>query len=456
MKLNTLLVSCCLGALLGAPAVGGTPAFAAGTSPTQTIEAMLKTNHSLRSLKENREAVGHEIDHAKAGYGPRVDGTIRGGYGILSDSTTRQYDYDHWGPYANGSLILTQPVWDGLLTKSRVDEAKATYRSMDARVLDNATTLALDAIIAHIDVLRRREICRMSMENVAYHEDILARTRERQSRGIDSMADVNQAEGRLTRSRATLSQAQAYLQIGEDTYKRLTRMPAGELEPVPVPAVMYKGIEDIMAEAEKHNPKLTAFMEDVTAAQARKDQARAAYHPTIDIEAGPSFTERDGRDRLRTSEFSVSGVMRWNLFNSGADVASNKAAAARVRQARQDVYDFMDELKLNVEQSWSEYITAREQMDFYRKAMEYNRDTRVAYEEQFMMGHRTLLDVLHSEDEYFNSSTQAVTARSNVLIAIYNMKALAGTLLAEFKIDPETLKKAPEQNPDDEPLWPSR
>lgn len=145
----------------------------------------------------------------------------------------------------------------------------------------------------------------------------------------------------------------------------------------------------------------------------------------------------------------VAAVVRWNLFNSGADVAESKAAAARIRQSRRVLYDYMDDLKLSVEQSWTEFLSAQKQLEFYREAIEYNKTTRNAYEEQFVMGERSLLDVLDAENELFNSSTQAATALGNTLIAAYRMKALAGNLLPAFDISTDMLKTTPH---DHEPL----
>ena len=109
----------------------------------------------------------------------------------------------------------------------------------------------------------------------------------------------------------------------------------------------------------------------------------------------------------------------------------------------------MDDLKLNVEESWTEFLSAQKQLEFYREAIEYNKTTRTAYEEQFIMGQRSLLDVLDAENELFNSSTQAATARGNTLIAAYRMKALAGQLLPSLDISTDMLKTTPA---DHEPL----
>ena len=444
--LFTVFVSGCLGVMLCVPAL------AAGDAPTslkQSIESMLNTNNSLKAIQENRSAVGHEVDRAKAGYGPRVDLTARGGFGKLTDSTTRSYGYNDVAPYSSASLLVTQPLWDGWLTRGRVREAEATYRSLDHRVLDTANTLALAAIIAHVDVLRRQQIYKLAQENVASHEDILAKARAREAQGVDTMADVSQAQSRLSRARSTLTEARASLRIGEDTYTRLTGRSAMNLGPVNMPAKMFKNAEEVLKAAQKGNPKVAAYLEDVKAARAVREQAQSAYSPSLSLEAGPSYSDRDGKSELWTAEFGVAAVVRWNLFNSGADVAESKAAAARIRQSRQVLYDYMDDLKLNVEESWTQLLSAQKQLEHYREAIEYNKTTRSAYEEQFVLGERSLLDVLDAENELFNSSTQAATALGNTLIAAYRMKALAGDLLPSLGIKTDMLKVTPH---DSEPL----
>jgi len=452
-KLNTMLLGLGLCAVLAAPAFGygWIPGKGEPIPVEESIEAMMRNNHSLKALQENRSAVGHEVDRAKAGWGPRVDIVARGGFGYLDNSTTRSYGYDSASPYSSASLLITQPLWDGFKTLGRVREAEATYRSLDHRVFDNANTLALDAIIAHVDVLRRAEILELARENVAAHEDILKKARARVDSGVDTMADVTQAQSRLSRAKSALSEAEKNLRIGEDTYTRLTdhRLAGVKLAPVTMPANMYKNAEEVLALAREGNPKMAAFKEDVVAARAVKQQVKAAYSPTVDLEMGPSYSDRDAKHELFTSEFGVSAVVRWNLFNSMADVNENKAAAARIRQSRQTLYDFMDSLKLSVEESWAEYVSAQEQLAFYNEAVEFNLATRDAYQEQFVLGQRSLLDVLDAENELFNSSSQACTAHGNALIAAYRMKALTGELIPSFNIRTAILKVTPN---DHEPL----
>lgn len=422
------------------PAVSGGP-----VSVEESVKATLQHHRGLKVIQENRDVVGNELDRAKAGYGPRIDINGRIGAGSLSDTTTRSLGSDT-GMYGASALsaTLVQPLWDGYATRSRVRTAEHTVQSVVERIMDNATTLSLDAIIAHIDLIRRREITRLAEENVRRHEEILLASRDREQLGADSMAEVSQTEGRLARAKSTLSEAQASLREGENSYRRITGKAVPEnLEEVTLPSPMYIHPDEVFAIAKDKNPKVLAYIQDVEAASGNVDLAKSANHPVINLETGPSYTDRAGPGNQWTRGFDVMTTVRWNVFNSGADAAEVRASKARVRQSRQTMFDFLDSLDLEVRDTWTGYKAAQEQLGFYTEAIGYNTRTRDAYLEQFMLGQRSLLDVLDAESELFNSCTQAATAQGNILVGGWRLHALAGTLLSQFHIKQEELLVIP-------------
>lgn len=414
-----------------------------------TIYGVLRHHRAIRGMQENRQVLEHELQRARAGFGPSVDITGLAGGNLLSDNSTRNADLDKQ-MYGIGEISgrLTQPIWDGFASRSRVRSAKSTLESVRHRLFDTATTLSLDGIIAHIDLLRQREIYRLSERNVAQHRSILNMTQDRSQLGADTEADVSQAQSRLQRALSSLSEAQASLLVAEDTYRRLTGLPPSDkLVPVEMPPKLFKGPGEVYDLAEKSNPKLAAYLQDIRAAQGEKELAESAFYPTINAEVGPTYTDRGGSYDRWVYNFDAVGTLRWNVFNSGADVAERKAAMARVRQARQTMYDFADDLRLDVESTWTNYLSAQDQYKHYTEAINYNQFTRTAFIEQFQMGMRSLLDVLDAENELYSSSTQAATARGNILVGAYRLCALTGDLLPILHINTEPLRENPAHDP---------
>lgn len=420
-------------------------------SVEDTIYGVLRNHHNLRGMIENREVLDHEVRRAQAGFGPRVDVTGQAGGSVLSDSSTRSQNLDSqvWGKVGY-SAQLVQPIWDGFATRSRVRTAKSTLESQKYRVFDTATSLSLDAIIAHIDLLRRRKIYELSEDNVAHHKALVGQAQDRASLGADTAADVTQAQSRLQRAFSSLSDAKASLLVAEETYARLTGLPAASrLQPVSMPPQLFAATQAVMDQAKKSNPKLAAYLQDIRASRGERELADSAFSPTLNLEAGPNYTNLGGASDRWVYSFDVMGVVRWNIFNSGADVAERRAASARMRQSRQVMYNFVDDLKLDVESTWINYQAAQEQYTHYSKAIEYNKYTRTAYLEQFQIGKRSILDVLDTESELYNSATQAETARGNILVGAYRLSALTGNMLPEMSINTGPLGQSAPKDPED-------
>ena len=447
MKQLPLLTGLILGVLLAAQ-----PALAAQSpSPTKeitmldSVRATLDSHRSLRAIQENRIAVEHEKDRAVRGYGPRVDVTAGTGGSVLNDVTTRRSDEEGtFNTLNRAGATLTQPIWDGFATRSRVRVAESTLESMNYRVFDNATSLALDTIIAHIDVLRLRKLLDLAEENVSEHKRLLGLARNRAQEGADTLADVSKAESRLARAQTSLVEAQAALLSGQDTYTRLTTLYGyARLSPVPAATLPYKDMDAVLEEAKTANPKLEAYLQDINAATGQRQLTQSAYYPSVNLEAGPNYMQRGDKEMTYTYSFDVMGVLRWNVFNSGADVAADQAEAARVRQARQVMYSFYDDLRLDIQKTWITLQAAHEQYKYWTQSESLNIITRDAYQEQFLMGQRSLLDLLDAQNELYNSAVQRVTARNNILIGDYRLQALSGVLLSRLDIPRESLRVEP-------------
>lgn len=438
----------CAGHVLAAPSAISEQGETSGMEPVtleKTVNATLRNHRALKVIQENRQAAIHELRRAKAGWGPQIDLSGRGGFGYLSDDTTRSEGSDT-GMYASYSAgaLLVQPLWDGLATHSRVWTREAMVDSLTHRVFDNATTLSLDGLIAHIDLLRRREILRLAEENVRQYQMILAAEKERVALGAAASSDVSQTQGRLARAMTTLTEARASLREGEASYSRLTGLPVPEeLASIVLPADMYVNADEVMRDAERWNPKLNAYLADIQMARGDKELAKSAFHPQIRLEAGPNFSDREGPGSHWSKGNDVMLVMRWNLFKSGADVAATRSADAKIDEASEILYNFKDELAEEVENTWTQYRSAIAQQKYYEEAVIFNRETRDAYREQFLLGQRSLLDVLDAEDELFNSSTQYETMSGNVLVGAYRMYGLSGRLLSLVGADISNLNDPP-------------
>jgi adhesin transport system outer membrane protein len=394
----------------------------------------------LEMIKHNREAVGHDLDKSKGRWYPKLD--IRGGYG--TDAYHSELDVDDEGDWKGRgelSAILSQRLYDGGEASSqiRLDERRAA--SLDHRVFDNAESLALDAVIANLEVYRQRELLFLAEENAKAHRDILSSLKEREEAGAGSVADVTQTQARLFMAQASIEKTRSALQAALNEYQRLTGVLPGKIAVDPYPQdLIPASLDDMTAQAIGNNPKINAAGEDVNAEAERINIAKANYHPYVYLELSSSYS--DGVENQETWERTDAAMVRfnWNLFNGGSDVAGHKATKARKRQAEADKFDLTLAVENETKTTWAQYKSSLNEVKEYTSAVQYNRNTKEVYLEQFGVAQRSLLDVLDSENEVFQSSSQLVTSSVNEQIAAYKLMALSGNLISALGVDPALYK----------------
>ena len=410
-----------------------------------SVVATLESNPRIAEIKANRTAVSKDLKQTQGQYYPSVDIDLGYGTDSHSDALTRETGReDDWDERTEASISLVQPLYHGGEIENSVQVQKAKLESAEHRVFDNAEAVALDAVIAHLEVWRQRSLLELSRQNVSNHKEIVEHITERQRAGAGSTADVYQANGRLTLTRTSLLEVMADLESAVANYSRLVGRPPAELMlPENFRKHLPAGQSDALEKAATCNPKLAAFAADIKAAEREVDIRRSNFLPRINLEL--SSTYRDQVESSQTYENNNAAMVRarWNLYRGGSDTAARESAEARKRQtllARNDEYNRIVE---QIADTWYRFEIAGDQVRTYEDAVTYNLQTRTAYQEQFVVGQRSLLDLLDAENELFRSSSQLITARVNEIIASYRLITLTGCLIQSLAIDPEKYQIIP-------------
>ncbi|NNF98691.1 MAG: TolC family outer membrane protein [Desulfobacteraceae bacterium] len=415
------------------------------TSVRTSVIYTLESNPRLGEIKQNRSAVRKELRQTKGRFYPRVDLDVAYGTDSHSDEFTRDEGTDdEWDDRTEASITLTQPLYHGGEIRSTVKAQTTKLESAEKRVLDNAEALALDAIIAHLEVWRQRYLMDLSNQNIAVHEQILNHIKERQQAGAGSTADVMQANGRLALTLSSRYQIKAELEAATANYHRVAGSYPAQLElPGDFRLNLPMGREDALSRAESCNPKLAAFAADIKTAQNEVDVRKSEYLPRINLELSSKY--RNQVESSETYEHNNSAMVRarWNLYNGGSDKAARESAEARKLQVLLSRNDQYNQISEQIHDTWSRYKIAGDQITTYDDAVEFNRQTREAYQQQFVVGQRSLLDVLDAENEYFQSSGQLITAKVNEIVASYRLLALSGCLMKSLSINPELFDITP-------------
>jgi adhesin transport system outer membrane protein len=426
-----------IGSSPGLYAAEPSPDTKRGATIDFSVKATLEHHPRLLELKQNREAVKNDLKQTKGRYYPQVD--LNAGYGIdsHSDATTRsQGSENDFESRSEASLTLVQPLYQGGETRNLVEKQSATLDSINYRVYDNAESLALDAVIAHLDVWRQRRLLDLTEQNIKTHETILDHIQERQRAGAGSSADVVQTKGRLALTRSSRARISGALESARVAYRRVVgRFPEKLRLPGNYRLLAPSSADEVIEAARQCNSKLAALGADIRAAKSDIGVSKSNFWPKVNLELSSTYQDQVESSTTYSHNNAAMIRARWNLFNGGSDAAARDAASSRKLQLAASRKDQYRQIEEQIRDTWSQYQISNQQTKIFSNAVRYNKKTRDAYQQQFVVGQRSLLDVLDSENELFQTSGKLITAEVNEIAAVYRLLALGGCLLGSLDVD---------------------
>lgn len=395
------------------------------------VEFALNTNPVVRSSYATKEAAEAEIKVAKARFYPVIDVTA----GISKDTNDNSSTQATNGgsltlTQKQGSFIILQNLFEGLATKYTVDQntylANAAGYNLDTTQED----IAIQSVAAYIEVLKRKHLVTISKVNLNILQDIYQQIQLRSESGLGKIADLDQAISRLALARTNLMAAQENLNNAEYNYRAVIgKMPRNLVEPTFPSEILPNSEDSTVSVALEKNPAILSSDENVYAANARRYVTRANYFPKIDVTVSGSQNENTGGTVGTSKNFNAGFVLFYNLFKGGADRATELAAAWNYEQSKEQRVQTRRSIERAASQTWNVYSSLKSQLEYFRQRAEASTRTRDAYQEQFNIGQRSLLDLLDSENENFSARSAYIESRYNELLSRYQLLNVMGLLV---------------------------
>ncbi len=391
------------------------------------VEKTVSSNPEVQIRYHKYLEAGYEQEAFRGGFLPKAD--------IVSTYRKQEQTINSIGntniPRMNNELVLRQMIFDGFATSYEVKRLghaqRVRYFELQAAMQDTT----LEFIRAYIDAARYRDLAQFAKDNYIVHKQLFDRIKDRVDAGVARKVDLEQAAGRLALAETNLLIETTNL---HDVNARIQRL-YGELPPdtLEAPTFFNSGVEPSVAEALKvayrQNPNLLSTIEDI---QASKDEIRARegrYYPRLDLQARKNLgTSSDGRDSLNAADV-LELTMNFNLFNGFTDQNTVKQTAQKLNGA----HDARDKSCVDTRQivaiAYNDIKQLQEQIIYRNQHKAAIENAREAYRKQFDIGQRTLLDLLDTENEYFQTKRSLATAEYDLQTAYARTYAGQGELL---------------------------
>ncbi len=171
----------------------------------QAIEQALANRTELAALRKAEALQREDVISAKSGYKPTIQ--VFAGYNWYNAQFTPPVDLDHDIHGWNAGAQLSWDIFDGMLTRGKVVQARALYERSKTDVEDMGRQIELEVRTAYSQFVEAREVLDSQKTVQAEAEEALREAEARATAGTGTQLDVLDAQTSLTQARTTEIQA---------------------------------------------------------------------------------------------------------------------------------------------------------------------------------------------------------------------------------------------------------
>ncbi|HCJ1158940.1 TPA: TolC family outer membrane protein [Legionella pneumophila] len=378
------------------------------------------------------------IDKAKGGLYPSID--VTGGFGRQRSVNPTSAAIDDTPSttlnIVESAVELRQRLFAGGGIINEVKRNQYLTEAQKWKTQGIAEDLALEITKNYFAVLLHERLYAYSIENLKAHKAVFKMIKERATAGITRTAEVDQANARLALAEANKISALADLQEVKINYaKTVGKWPENLQVPhVPARKSLPNNLARIIEKGLDNHPTVKSSYADIKEAKAQYDVARAAYYPEVNLVLNSSKNKNLGGLAGPNDSDTVAVRMNYNAFRGGADAARIRETAYQVQEAYETKNRTLLELKETIRLAWNAYVASALRIQPLKQHVTASRKTRTAYQDEFKVGKRTLLDLLDSQNEYYESQIELARAENDEILSRYRILNGMGCLLKHLNL----------------------
>jgi len=398
------------------------------SSLDEAVKRAITDNPEVRASWREFEASEAAVRATRGGYYPSIDLDASVGHERQDPNNLPSFSYDPW----HAQLSLTQMLYDGFETRNLVDQFSHERKRLYYAFRQASETAALEATQAWLDVHRFQSLVSLAKDNYVQHRSIYRDIEKRARAGVGRKVDVEQASARLALAETNLLTEVTNLHDVSARFQRVVgELPAEQLtsasfDTAGIPADPRSALNL----AYKDSPLLNSAVENTQAAQAARDVRDAPMKPRLDLRLRHELEDDTDGVAVRKDTSAVELVLSYNLYRGGADRARITEAERLMEQAfelqRKACRDVRQELVI----AHNDISSLTEQLQYLDRNQLAVGKARTQYRKQFDIGKRTLLDLLDTENEYFDVRRAYINNEHNLMVAQARTLATMGRLVS--------------------------
>jgi len=398
----------------------------------EAVERAILQNPEVKLRFHNLEAAKAERGVAQGAWLPRIDLEVAAGvYETRTPSLASTLGYNG----NRATLQLRQTLFDGFATLHETRRLSYAQQTAYFELLSASNQTALEAARAYTDVLRYRELVQLAADNFTTHQEVHDRLSQKVTAGVGRKVDLEQASGRMALAESNWLTESSNLHDVSARYQRLVgTIPAQNLAAGESMGSFLKAGTGFPNQAVRTNPDFLSAVATIRGYRSDAAVRRAAYSPTVELRARQSMETNQSGINGDYRDTALEVVLSYNLYRGGSDKARVNQYAAKLNSA----YDLRDKACRDVWQTGEIAFNDSQRLAAQIKLLAQHElstsKARQAYQQQFDIGQRSLLDLLDTENELYQARRALANAEYDLQLSSVRVLATSGTLLSALKL----------------------
>lgn len=386
-------------------------------------------NGTYQAAVATYKAASYGVPIARANLLPSL--TLAGNFSKNYQSTASPSQYNT----STYTLTLTQPLL-ALGSWYSLSQAEATYRQAAVTLAQAQQTLIMNTATAYFGVLEAQDQLKYAQANQESLAEQMRQVEAQYKVGLKALTDVQSTRASYESAVASTVSAENALDNAIQNLVAITGQPEKDI------AVLEQNFPLIKPNPEQPEQWVTYGLKNNLALQSAQLQAdinRLAipaeitnttngYTPTINAEGLYTGTKNNsntnGYEVTKTAELALN----YSIINGGSTYATVKQDRYTYQSSQATVIQTQRTTASNVRQAYLNVLSDIGQVQAFQQAVISGEASLKAIRAGYLVGIRTIVDVLTAQSNLFSSQQQYAQAIYNYITDSLTLKEQAGNL----------------------------
>jgi outer membrane protein TolC len=317
---------------------------------------------------------------------------------------------------------MTQTVADlTLLRNYRASQQLVRATNLSAQDARDLVVLAVTG--GYLSIVAEAAQIDSARAQVATAQATYQQAADRHNAGVAARIDVTRSQVELQTQQQRLTSAETDYAKQKIQFGRIIGLPPGQdftiSEAIPYVPLTSLTLEQALSRASANRADLKAAQAQVQAAELIRKAAVAERYPSVDLEADYGAIGLDPQNSHGT--FTVTGNVRFPIWQGGRVSADIEQADAALRQRRAEYEDLRGRVDADVRQAFLDLNAAASQVTVAQSNRELAADTLAQSRDRFSAGVADTVEVVQAQE-------QVAAAEQDYISSLYAHNLAKATL----------------------------